>query len=443
MNSQNSISVLLVEDDEVDARVVRRSLRDASAAADEKTRGQAYDLEECETLSDALQALRGNAFDVVLMDLGLPDSQGIEGVSPLLAAAGTAPVIVLTGLEDEEMPAEALQVGAEDYLTKGEMDRRSLTRASRYAIQRRAASDRLLQVEQEKLAAEAAHQAAEARAAVADGKRLAKEKAEEGRHAKSEFLANMSHELRTPLHGILSYAQFGVKRHGSADREKLAGYFRQIEASGTVLKRLLDDVLDLSKFDAGRMRLNLQAIDAETRVRSVVGEMQALADTKRIALNVQTDANLPHAAADVDRFDQVVRNLLTNAVKFSPAGREISLRLSDADGQVVLTVADQGPGIPADELEAVFDKFAQSSLTKTAAGGTGLGLAICREIVEAHGGTIAAANRPGGGAQFTVHWPRDQGQLEQLATPRSIIIDQPKRRAARGTTHIETVTADT
>ncbi len=243
---------------------------------------------------------------------------------------------------------------------------------------------------------------------------LAKEEAERANAAKSIFLTNMSHELRTPMHGVLSFARLGLERAPGAQPERLQGYFERILASGERLMALLDDLLDLAKLESGRMEVRLRPLPLAPLVYEVLAEFEALSATRQLRMQASL-AELAPAEADSDLCRQVLRNLIANAIKFSPAEGEISVRLvpgwlaAGAEAAprpaAELVVADRGPGIPENELEAVFDKFVQSSKTHSGAGGTGLGLAICREIVAAHHGEIFARNRTGGGAEFVLRLP--------------------------------------
>lgn len=250
----------------------------------------------------------------------------------------------------------------------------------------------------------------------------AKNAAEAANRAKSEFLANMSHELRTPMHAILSFARLGSKRLADTGdaADKLKQYFGRIDQSGERLLILLNDLLDLSKMDAGAMHYDIEHGDLRTTVQSVLHEIDPLARERGVRLDLEPAAVNTHAWFDASRLAQVVRNLAWNAVKFTPAGRRVRLRIEGTElpagrrqadaGQVPalrLTVSDEGVGIPESELDAVFEKFVQSSKTKSGAGGTGLGLAICREIVTAHGGRIFARNNPAGGADLVVELPRE------------------------------------
>ena len=241
--------------------------------------------------------------------------------------------------------------------------------------------------------------------------------AEAANAAKSEFLANMSHEIRTPLHGILSFARFGRgKMEGSrpADADardaKLRDYFEKIGVSGERLLTLVDDLLDLAKLEAGRMEFRFERQDARRVVACVVDEVASLVSERSLELSLDAPAEPIDAELDATRLMQVVRNLISNAVKFSPAGGRVLVEAAAIPGEAafLVRVTDEGPGIPEAELESVFEKFVQSSATKSGAGGTGLGLPICRRIVKGHHGRIHAANRPGGGSVFTVELPLDQ-----------------------------------
>ncbi|NSL53554.1 sensor histidine kinase [Uliginosibacterium aquaticum] len=243
---------------------------------------------------------------------------------------------------------------------------------------------------------------------------MAKETAERANAAKSLFLTNMSHELRTPMHGILSFARIGVERALTVEPERLLGYFERIVVSGERLMGLLNDLLDLAKLESGRMEIQLHEQDLAGLMRDVLGEYEAMAAGRGQSLLFE-HAGAAFAAVDSKLFGQVLRNLLSNAIKFSAPGSQIELELQPGqlegkDGSRVpaieVRVADRGPGIPENELDAVFDKFVQSSKTRSGAGGTGLGLAICREIISAHQGLIVARNRvDGGGAEFIVSLP--------------------------------------
>jgi len=244
--------------------------------------------------------------------------------------------------------------------------------------------------------------------------REAKEEAERANHAKSEFLANMSHELRTPMHAILSYSDFGQKKYATAAPEKLQQYFQRIQTAGSRLLGMINDLLDLAKAEAGKLQYDMHEVSLAQVLQLVLDEYEALAEREGLRLVCHKSADPEQWCMDPERIGQVVRNYLSNAFRFSPRGGMVELGAgyrSDTCGGsdwLEISVRDQGPGIPEDELEQIFEKFVQSSNNKTGAGGTGLGLAICREIALAHGGEVGARNHVDGGAQFFLYLPRVQ-----------------------------------
>ena len=246
--------------------------------------------------------------------------------------------------------------------------------------------------------------------------RNAKDEAERANQAKSEFLANMSHELRTPMHAILSYSEFGQKKLTSAKPEKLGQYFDRIHTAGGRLLEMINDLLDLAKAEAGRQIYDIRDNDLDAMLRAVLTEYEGIAEKRKLSLRYVPGIEDQHADFDPEKLGQVVRNLLSNALKFSPEGGVIEIATSDVDlvsGDAVhvpgveFCVRDQGAGVPDEELDTIFDKFVQSSRNRKGAGGTGLGLAISREVVHAHKGTITASNNADGGACFRVRIPRN------------------------------------
>lgn len=255
----------------------------------------------------------------------------------------------------------------------------------------------------------------EALASQAAALKAAKEAADAANTAKSEFLANMSHELRTPMHAILSFSRLGLDnlQNDNLGKEKLQRYFSRIDQSAARLMLLLNDLLDLSKLEAGRMTYDFQQQDLAQCISSVVAELSQLACSKNITVKVAFANEDTQAWIDPIRMEQVFRNLLSNAIKFTPEGKRVTVTVSDSllavkgsEGSqatvpgMEFSVADEGIGIPKGELNTIFDEFVQSSHTKSGAGGTGLGLAIVRRIIEDHGGFIEASNNPAGGATF-------------------------------------------
>lgn len=235
--------------------------------------------------------------------------------------------------------------------------------------------------------------------------RSAKDAAEQANRAKSEFLANMSHELRTPIHGILSFSRFGRRRIDRCAQEKLIEYFAKIEKCGDTLLQLVNNLLDLAKLESGTVRLEKENIDLPTLLRNVCAEFDASAEERQVELAIDVPPKPVIAFIDEARISQVVRNLVSNALKTSPEGGVVFVDLGVADKLLRVAVRDQGPGIPPAELESIFGKFVQSSRANTGAGGTGLGLAISRNIMTLHGGRIWAENVAPRGARVSFELP--------------------------------------
>ncbi|WP_442485306.1 sensor histidine kinase [Aeoliella sp. SH292] len=234
----------------------------------------------------------------------------------------------------------------------------------------------------------------------------AKEAAERASSAKSEFLANMSHEFRTPLHGILSFARFGQQRVESAERVRLSGYFDNIHECSTNLLYLVNQLLDLAKLESDGEEICAGMSELGATLRRVTNEFCGMAEDKRLVIKVLAPTGEAMVPVEGERLAQVLRNLLSNAVKMTPPGSTITVGIEQYDRQVLTYVEDEGPGIPAEALETIFERFAQAMKPKGQTNGTGLGLAICRTIVERCGGAIWAENCATGGARFTLSLPR-------------------------------------
>lgn len=235
------------------------------------------------------------------------------------------------------------------------------------------------------------------------------EEALQASRAKSDFLAIVSHELRTPLHAILSFADLGLEESQDAGNQGLEDYFQKIQASSDRLLYLVNDLLDISQIEAGSVEYLFQETDIYKLALSSQAGLFTLLESKEIGLEVIQPGFTPLVNVDRERMMQVLRNLLHNAVKFSPRGSLIRVTFS-RDGEPVpprlsVHITDQGTGIPVEELEDIFDKFKQSGKAMYKKEGTGLGLAICREIIQAHGGKIYAENEPHKGARFTFTLP--------------------------------------
>jgi GAF domain-containing protein len=222
---------------------------------------------------------------------------------------------------------------------------------------------------------------------------------------KSQFLANMSHELRTPLNAILGYTELIQDGLYGEPNPKVNEVLSRVQSNGKHLLGLINDVLDLSKIEAGELTLSHDAYSMSDAIQTVISATEALAFEKALKLDAEVPANLPTARGDERRLVQVLLNLVGNAIKFTDTG-EVKVSVQAKDDRFVIDVADTGPGIPDNEIGRIFEEFHQvdSSATKRK-GGTGLGLAISKRIVELHGGQLAVSSEVGKGSTFRVDLP--------------------------------------
>ncbi|MEQ8230327.1 MAG: PAS domain-containing sensor histidine kinase [Gammaproteobacteria bacterium] len=245
----------------------------------------------------------------------------------------------------------------------------------------------------------------------------ARSRAERANAMKTEFLARLSHELRTPLHGILSFAQLGRRRVGIASMARITGYFEQILASGRRLEVLLADLLDVAKLEVGRLTLCFAPHDFRAIVEACLAEQRPALDAQRLRVRSAWPGQpLPLVTCDRVRLGQVVINLLGNALRYTPEGGRIDIRVTPCELDAVadasrpglrFELSDSGCGLAEDELEHIFGSFARGRDSVDVPGGSGLGLAIARELISLHGGTIDARNNAQGGATFGFVIPFD------------------------------------
>jgi PAS domain S-box-containing protein len=252
------------------------------------------------------------------------------------------------------------------------------------------------------------------RAAIAIDNAMLYREAWEANRIKDEFLAIVSHELRTPLNSMLGWAK--LLRQGKLNQATAAKALETIERNAEVQKKLIEDILDVSRIVQGKIRLNLRPLHLIPVINAVSESIHPIAQAKAIQFQSLLDPNVAQVTGDADRLQQVLWNLLSNAVKFTPSGGRIEIRLEQVNSMAQITVSDTGAGISADFLPYVFERFRQADGTSTRAnGGLGLGLAIVRHLVEMHNGTVyATSDGEGLGATFMVQLPiRTEEQIVQ------------------------------
>ncbi|HEX7440432.1 MAG TPA: PAS domain S-box protein [Caldimonas sp.] len=269
--------------------------------------------------------------------------------------------------------------------------------------------------------AEALEIADQRREEILEAERNARIEAQRAIRIKDEFLATLSHELRTPLSSILGWTQILKRKADSLNPEELERGLDVIDRNARAQVRLIEDLLDLSRIMAGKVRLDLQQASMLDIVQSAIESAEPGARAKDIRLGAILDPNPPPVSADGGRLQQVVWNLLSNAIKFTPKGGQIQVVLQRVNSSIELSVSDTGIGIPESFLPHVFDRFSQKDASTTRSfGGLGLGLAISKQLVELHGGTIRASSRGEGlGATFFVQLPLSIMQLQADAPART------------------------
>jgi signal transduction histidine kinase len=351
--------VLLIEDNPGDARLLREMFSEDGSLD--------VDLTCVSFMSEAERHLATHTVDIILLDLGLPDTQGLAAIRRARIAAPDIPLVVLTGMDDEALAGQSLQEGAQDYLIKGQIDTRGLLRALRYASER---------------------------------KRLER--------LKDEFVSTVSHELRTPLTSIAGSLGL-LMGNDAGSLPKSAGRLLEIAQTNSArLVRLVNDILDIEKLESGRVVFDLKKIQVRPLIEQTADAIRGYAEGNRVKIRIEAAAAMDDIRADTDRLAQVLTNLLSNAIKFSPPDGEVVIAVEKETevNAVRITVRDHGPGIPVDFKSRIFERFAQADATDARRkGGTGLGLSIAKQIIDRLGGEIGFADAPGGGTIFYVELP--------------------------------------
>jgi signal transduction histidine kinase len=361
------LSILLVEDDAADARLIREMVFDASPAL-------ARRLRHADRLAAGIEAAHEARPDIVLLDLSLPDATGFETFRRLQAALPAVPVVILSGLNDEEMAMRSVQGGAQDYLVKGHVDGTTLVRAMRYAIER---------------------------------KRIDAERRELSRQ-RDEFFAGVSHDLRTPVAAIKASIE-AVLANQPADLPKpLLRLLVNIDLAADGLSNLVEDLLELARLEAGRVDLRRVECDLREVAKRALAGVEPLAAQRN--QHVELEAPEPVLArVDPARLGRALTNLLANAQKYGRSEGVIRLTLERTGEASLISVGDDGPGIALDEQERIFERYYRSADgTTRARQGMGLGLPIARALVELHGGTLTVESTPGAGATFRIRLPADR-----------------------------------
>ena len=382
MGLSQDIKVLLIEDNLAEARLLKEILK-----GNEK---KEFHLVNVSRLSEAISLLKQTNFDVILLDLTLPDSQGLESLAPLLITAPKLPIVVLTNTNDDNLALAALRQGAQDYLIKREVSLEILTRSLCYAIERK-------QME------EALRESNEALKMSVIERTNQLEKAQELNQLKTEFVSILSHDSRNPLNKILLSAGLLEESRDRLTKDQQVSYFRMIRSAIKDMDQLLTEVLLIGRADSGRLYCQFDPVDLLDYCQKLV-ESFMVKPEKQSAIIFQIEGSLERGLWDVNLIKHILTNLLGNALKYSPQGNPVEFKIIVESEQVVFKIIDRGIGIPSQDQEHLFKPFYRGSNVDNIQG-TGLGLAIVGRCVEAHKGQIHLESEEGKGTKITVILP--------------------------------------
>lgn len=419
MTDKAPTTILLIEDDEGHAALTKAALEREGFTVDVSRTGR-----------DGLDRIFRTDYDVHLLDIQLPDLSGVEVLRRIKTMKPSSVSIIVTGHGNEAAAVEAMKLGAYDYVVKSpEMGYLSVL-----PMRIRDVLDRHhLKEEREQLQTELWEHA-----------RLLEERNVELRRAneelkkldqlKSDFVSMVSHELRTPLSTIKEFTEILADQIAGPVTDQQTEYLRIIKGSTGRLFRIITDLLEMTRMDAGQLLLNKSLVEPLVIVEEVLQSLRPLAQTKSITLAADVPPGLSAIFADEDKLAQVLVNLISNAIKFTEAGGKIQVRAAEQPTEMAFHVSDTGVGIDAKDLPKLFEKFQQLrhpiERTRGGAKGTGLGLAISKRLVELHGGRIGVTSELGKGSTFSFTLPKydaDQVFRECLHAG----IELAKRRQSR------------
>jgi light-regulated signal transduction histidine kinase (bacteriophytochrome) len=369
MDANSKIKVLLIEDNSADARLLKTALLEVDE--------QPFELEWATSLSQGLERFPQSSPDVVLLDLSLPDSKGFGTFEKAHEKISDTPIVLMTGLDNEELALEAIRHGAQDYLVKGQADSKMIAKVLRYAIERQQIEEKL--------------------------KNMAHE-LERSNKELEHFAYVASHDLQEPLRMVASYVQLLAKNYKGKLGSDADDFIHFILEGTDQMKSLIHDLLAYAR--VGTRGKEFQPVSFEQVMDRVISNLQLMIEETKAKI---TWEKFPTVAADDLQMIQLLQNLINNAIKFRGSSKpEVHISTQRKDGAWVFCVSDNGIGIDAQYLESIFVIF-QRLHSRAEYPGTGIGLAICKKIVERHGGKIWAKSQLGKGSQFYFSLPDRKG----------------------------------
>lgn len=378
----NSIHILLIEDNLAEARLISEILKDA--------RGKSFNVVHVQRLQQGIATITDTSFDVILLDLTLPDSQGLTSLSPLNTAAPSTPIVVLTNTNDERLAIAAVRQGAQDYLVKRQVNLDSLVRSLSYAIERKQSAESLRK-SHEDLTLQYQQQMEEL------------VKAQQVNQLRAELVSMISHDIRNPLTTILLSTGLLEEHEQKLTTEQKLRQYQRIRGAINNLTDLLDEILLVGKAQSGKLKCELQPLALESFCEQLLEELQLTSNNKH-KIVYKTKGELNNGQWDEQLLKHIFYNLLSNAIKYSPQGGLIILELKRNVNELEVVISDEGIGICQADLLTLFEPFHRGDNVEDIEG-TGLGLAIVKNCVDTYGGKILVSSKLGKGTTFRVILP--------------------------------------
>jgi signal transduction histidine kinase len=362
-------AILIVDDNPNNLQILGKVLTENNYGVEFATSGR-----------QAFEWLADRKFDLILLDINMPDMDGFQVCEKIRSDANLSyiPIIFLTAETERQSILKGFELGGQDYVTKPFDSRELLARIE---------TQLALRETLEKLEIE-------------------KEKAQSADHLKSAFIATMSHELRTPLNSIIGFSGILLKEKQGPLNDEQKKQLGIVQNSARHLLTLINDILDISKIEAGQLKLSYQKFNLSEITEKVIDTCQPMADKKNLTLSVDINNKSEEIISDPLRVQQILLNLVNNAIKFTEKGK-VNIRIRSEQDSVRIEVVDTGIGIEKNKIDQLFKPFSQiDSGTTRKYEGTGLGLSICKKLTEMLHGTIEVQSSPGAGSTFIVTFQR-------------------------------------